>query len=398
MEDVDQLKNTISDLNEEIHRLNTVIANLPGSIYWKDKNGVYLGRNTYSMEKMQSVHLEGSSQVNDIVGKTDYDFFPKEVADAYRKSDIEAMETKTEISREESTHLPDGSTIIQLSRKRPMYNQNNQVIGIIGNTVDITEIKKIEEDLRKAKNEAEQVNVIKTEFIRNMEHDLRTPFSGVLGMSELLALQETDPEKKEILDDIVASAQALYHYCNEIIDYSRIESGSIVVVDKKFSLGKLIKHIIQAETPAIKHKGLTIKVTLDEKMPAIIIGDKRRIHRVLLNLIGNAIKFTQQGTITVTSQLVEKHAKKAIIRLIVADTDIGIPEEQQELVFEKFSRLTLSNKGLYHGMGVGLRIVKQFMYDMEGEIDLISTPGKGTRFSCTIPVTLPLTHDYLLDS
>ncbi|WP_267256346.1 ATP-binding protein [Coxiella endosymbiont of Ornithodoros maritimus] len=126
-----------------------------------------------------------------------------------------------------------------------------------------------------------------------------------------------------------------------------------------------------------------------------LIGDRYRLHRILINLLSNAIKFTVQGYVKLKVNLVRKTGKFVIVRFIVEDTGIGIPKEKQEYIFEKFSRLSLSNKGFYKGIGLGLRIVKQFMHEMEGEIDLISEYEKGTQFICTISFKLPLSDDFV---
>lgn len=397
MEDrfIKRLQEIIEQQKAEIFRLRSVIENLPGSIYWKDENGVYLGRNTYSMEKMQSVQLEKSSVQDAVIGKTDYDFFPKEIADCYRKHDLEVMEAKKELSLEEPVILPDGKTIIQLSTKRPLYNEKDEVVGIVGNTIDITHLKKIEVELREAKEKAEEANLVKTEFMRNMEHDIRTPFSGVWGMASYLCEIEEDAIKKEHLTDITQCAKELLDYCNSILDFSKIESGMLAIIDKKFDLEELVHSVAKIELPAATHKKLQLKISFDTNIPSVLIGDRYRVHRILINLLSNAIKFTKEGSVELKASFVKKMDQSVLIRIVVEDTGIGIPGDKQEYIFEKFSRLSLSNKGFYKGIGLGLRVVKQFMHEIGGEIDLVSEEGKGTQFICTVPFNLPLTNDFV---
>lgn len=388
-------QDTIDQLKAEIFRLQKVIENLPGSIYWKDKNGVYLGRNTYSQEKMQSSNLESNNGRDVVIGKTDYEFFSKEVADQYRKHDLEVMQTQTELSLEEPITLPNGKTIIQLSTKKPLYNEQGEIDGIVGNTVDITYLKKIEAELRQAKEKSEQANLIKTEFMRNMEHDIRTPFCGVWGIANYLWERETDLQKKEYLNDITLCAKELLDYCNGILDFSKIELGMLAILDKKFSLEDLINSAIMIEMPAAKQKKLELIKKYDKNIPSILIGDRYRLSRTLINLLSNAIKFTEEGYVALEIALINKTDRTVLIRFIVKDTGIGIPDEKKEYIFEKFSRLSPSNQGFYKGIGLGLRIVKQFMHEMNGEIDLISEIGKGTQFVCTIPFKSPLTNDFV---
>ena len=386
---------TTTELRAKIFELEYVIEQLPGSIYWKDKDGIYLGRNSYNMQKMHNTKLESSWIKDAVLGKSDYDFFPKETADLYRKHDLQVMQTQQELSIEEPITLPNGKTIVQLSSKRPLYNAAGQIVGIIGNTVDITHTKIIENELHQAKALAEQANVIKTEFMRNMEHDIRTPFNGVLAMTNCLCDLEEDLTKKEYLSNIAESAQELLDYCNSILDFSKIEAGMLAVVNKKFDFKKLVYATIKIELPAAICKKLELKINYADNIPNILVGDYYRLQRILINLISNAIKFTAAGHIQLHVSLLEQTAKSVLLRFIVADTGAGIATEHQEYIFEKFSRLNLSNKGIYKGIGLGLRIVKQFMREIGGEIDLLSTMGEGTQFICTIPLDLPLTNDFV---
>ena len=385
----------IEKLESENKLLKQVIDRLPGSIYWKNKAGAYLGRNDYSLEKMREVGFESSDDTRiSIINKTDFDLFPPDVAKRYRQHDLEVMGTGKELSIEEPTTLPNGETIIQLSTKRPLYDDQGEVIGVVGNTVDITRLKKIEAALREAKELAEASNLAKTEFMRNMEHDIRTPFSGISGIASYLWEIETDETKKEYLRDIAQCAKELLDYCNSILDFSKIESGMLVVLEKKFHLKKLIDSVVDIEKPAAKHRELKFNLSIDSEIPEILIGDRYRLHRILINLISNAIKFTSEGQINFIVSLISKNERQAVVRFTVQDTGIGIPESKQEFIFEKFSRLTLSNKGQYKGIGLGLRIVKQFMHEMGGEIDLMSQPSQGTQFICTLPFKLPLSNDF----
>ena len=252
-------------------------------------------------------------------------------------------------------------------------------------------------ELRQAKELAEQANVIKTEFMRNMEHDIRTPFNGVLALTNCLRDIEEDVAKKEHLNNIAESAQELLDYCNSILDFSKIDLGMLAVVQKKFAFKNLIDSIIKMELPAARCKNLALKLNYAFNIPPILIGDHYRLQRILINLISNAIKFTAIGFVELNISIVRKSAKLVLLRFIIADTGTGIATEHQEYIFEKFSRLNLSNKGTYKGIGLGLRIVKQFIYEMGGEIDLLSTLGKGTQFICTIPLDLPLTDDFVTE-
>lgn len=378
--------------NSGLEIFKKILDTLPNSIYLKDIHGRYLWLNSASLRQLKAKHLITDS----IIKKTDFDIFPATDAAEYAKNDKLVIETRKGVCVEEEVQLPDGRKLTQLSFKEPLYNEDSSgIVGVLGYTIDITEIKKKEDDLCEAKEKAEAANLIKTEFMRNMEHDIRTPFCGVWGIANYLWERETDLQKKEYLGDITLCAKELLDYCNGILDFSKIESGMFPILEKKFILEELVNKIITIELPAAKQKKLQLKINYDANIPRVLSGDNYRLYRVLINLLSNAIKFTEEGAIEVKVSLVKEINKAVLIRFIIEDTGIGIPIEKQEYIFEKFSRLSPSNKGVYKGIGLGLRVVKQFIHEMEGEIDVISKIGNGTQFICTIPFNRPLTDDFV---
>lgn len=381
---------------EEIFRLKSIIDDLPGDVYWKDLDGVYLGMNETGRKSLQRM---GFLPIGcEILGKTDYDLFDEETADEFRKNDLTIIKSGLEKTREEKALLNSGEEIIQLSTKRPLRDEYGNIVGIVGNTVDITYLKKIESDLRAAKEEAEALSRAKTDFLRNMEHDIRTPFSGIYSISDFLTRQEQDEQKKELLETISLAAKELLDYCNGIVDFSRLESGKWPVVSKKFDLKKLVDKVIIIESPPAKAKELKLLTDIHHDIPTILIGDPERIQRILINLISNAIKFTPKGFVKVSVSIAKQlDEKNIILRAAVQDTGIGIPQDKQAYIYEKFSRLTPSNKGAYGGSGLGLGIVKRLVAELDGEIDLSSSQDKGTLFICTIPFKLPLVSEVLFE-
>jgi two-component system, OmpR family, aerobic respiration control sensor histidine kinase ArcB len=368
-----------------------IIANLPGFIYWKNKESQYMGCNN------NLARLSGLNDRTEMVGKTDYDFeWGKERAEQFRAADREVMRDKmTKIYEDRmSVKRSDGHYYYIRTEKMPLYEEG-KVIGVLAVAFDITDQKILEEKLKEQKEISEQANLAKTEFIRNMEHDIRTPFIGIFGMANILWEQETDPMKKEYLGDITQSAKELLDYCNGILDFSKVSSGLFPLIEKKFNLSDLIENILKMETPAAKIKNLTLTSHLSEELPKIVVGDQYRLCRLLINLVSNAVKFTKEGQISINVELINKTEETFLIRFVIKDTGEGIPLENKNYIFEKFSRLSPSNKGLYKGSGLGLMIVKQFIEEMKGEIDLKSKLGEGTEFICTIPFKIPLTSDFV---
>ncbi len=368
---------------EMINYLNNIIALMPGHIYWKNKNGVYLGCND---QQAKTLKLNSGK---DIIGKTDHDLPWKNGAANLIAIDKEVMRTKKIHIVEEPVTLPDKSEAIFLSQKVPLLEKNGDAIGILGVSVDITQQKQLEKKLKAAKAEAEAANIAKTEFMANISHDIRTPISGIIGMTQVLESRLDNTKTKTFVQTIAKSANQLLRILDEIIDFSKIETQHHSVRCNNFNLKKLIAEIIEMFTTTIKEKNIKLSVNYQDNIPTWFIGDDIRINRILLNLTSNAIKFTKQGYISINVTIQKKINNKVITKLTIKDTGIGIPKDKIPFIFEQFSRLSSSYKGTYKGIGLGLAIVKRFLTEIEGTISVTSQRNKGSVFSCTIPLELP---------
>ena len=367
--------------------LENIISHLPGSVYWKDRNGVYLGCNDFV------VKMAGAKNRFDIIGKTDYELPWKDYADELKEIDESIMENNQSIEIEETPVFPDGTQMTMLTNKSPLRTKNGEIIGIIGVSLDITARKKAEIQLKEEKEKVELANKVKTEFIQNMEHDIRTPFSGIYSLAGLLKEIENDPQKKEYLEEISSCAKELLDYCNAIIDYSRLGLETSPLLSKKFDLKKLIESIVAMEIPSVTMKKLDLQMEYSNT-PETIIGDQYRVQRILINLVSNAVKFTHHGYIKIITRTARRvDDKNVILQISIKDTGIGIPEDKKNYIYEKFTRLTPANKGVYKGSGLGLTVVKQLIEELNGEIEVIDNPEGGTIFICTFPFKLPLVSD-----
>jgi PAS domain S-box-containing protein len=359
--------------------LNIIADVIPGSLYWKDKKGRYLGCNKTMVTK---ANLENKE---DIVGKTDFDLWPS-CAETLQESDHMVVEGSKIIENEEKVKIATGETLWFASKKAPLKDRKGQTIGILGNSLDITQRRQMEEALKIAKEEAEQANRVKTRFLQNMEHDLRTPCFGISKMADILASKEADPEKKVTLKQISDAAAQLLNMYNEVLDFDSIKSGGLPIVFREFSLRALFDKIMALEIIPTQSKKIELRSNLSTDIPSILMGDEHRVSRILLNLIGNAIKFTHQGFVALDISLKEKVDKENIVlKFVIEDSGIGIPEKYQKTIFDRFTRVTPSNQGKYQGSGLGLNIVQQFVEDLNGSIEVKSREGKGTKFTCTLP-------------
>jgi two-component system, OmpR family, aerobic respiration control sensor histidine kinase ArcB len=373
---------SVKQLQAKIDYLEKVIALMPGHVYWLDKNNVYQGCND-----LQAKAAKLSSRY-DIVGKTNHDMIWKDYADVLDAMNMQVIETGKPHVSEETAAMANGLAIY-LSQKVPLRDDNDEVIGMLGISFDITERKHMEEELKDARDKAEIVNRAKTEFIRNLEHDIRTPISGIIGVANYLKSHQKNPKYQELLEDVELASCELRDYLNGILEFSRSITNGTPVVLKEFNLKSIITSVLIMEMPTIKNKHLKLNLDYSEELPGVFVGDTFRIHRILLNLVSNAVKFTDKGKITVEVKLKSKTKKQCKLQISIADTGIGIAKHQQGTIYDKFTRCMPANQGVYKGTGLGLWIVKQFLEDLSGSIRLKSNVGKGSVFTITLTLQLP---------
>jgi len=361
--------------------LRGLINCIPGSVYWKDKDGVYLGCNQFMLEK------SGIRTIDSIVGRTDQELWPMN-APALRANDMHVIMTGETLSKEEIVQIPDGTAMCFASVKMPLRNQNGAVIGVICNSLDITKQKRTEQALANAKAEAELANQTKAAFMQNMEHDLRTPFSGLYGLTQLLWKRESDPEKKELLSLATHSAKELLETCNSILALSRKGDCGTEVAQRVFDLHHLVQRVVDIEMPPAYLKNLKLSLSCDPAVPRWMIGDEHRVFRILVNLISNAVKFTESGSVKLRVKLLSHKAKQALLEFQIEDTGIGLGKQKQAQIKALLtSKIPLKQDKLKQ-FGLGLVNVKQFIHDLRGSINVDSKQDVGTVFTCQIPLRI----------
>ncbi len=377
----------VAHINEVF--LKTITESLPQYVFWKDTHSVYLGCNK------NYARLVGLSSPEDIVGKTDQDLYWQvtgDTAEVFQQGDKDTIAGQPITNQEEVLALPNGTTLITLVSKLPIID-NNEVIGIVGYFTDITELKYKEKELVKAKQEAEAANIAKSAFITNISHDIRTPLTGMIGMSRILQKAAHDQQSKTAASNLLKSGNILLDLLNEVIEMAKLDSGELPVHEVKFSMKELVHDLGILVTPSANEKSLTLTIHYDEDIPHYVLGDQTRLHRVLLNLVSNAIKFTKEGKVDIFVKLVKAEERDLVVKILVKDTGIGIPEKDKKLIFSKFNRLDPAYKGKYQGFGLGLAIVKQFISEMEGEVYVDSEPEVGSTFTCILPLKKSLLDD-----
>lgn len=375
---------TIASLKKDNRMLRHVIALIPGNIFWKDKNGIYLGCNN------NVANILGLSNPNDIIGKSNNTLFDTQLAGLADQIDQNVYQSSQEIYLEEKGLNNHNEPAIYLTKKIPLTNDDGSIAGLLGVSLDITERKKIEEDLKVAKERAEIASQDKSEFVANMSHDIKTPLSGIIGLAELLAYRLQGLENREFAQSILHSGRQLLNFFDNCLEVFKFEAGASTLIAQPFQLNAIIHKIEELYQPSIKLKNLAFTVHYEPYLPEVLIGDSARVYRILLNLVGNAVKFTAKGFVSITVSLnKDSTPQQAMIRIIVEDSGIGIPENKQNIIFDKFTRLIPTYKGIAEGSGIGLYIVQRYVNLMQGQIQIKSQLGKGSQFIIDLPFQIP---------
>jgi PAS domain S-box-containing protein len=363
-------------LESRIH-MQTMLDHVPAQIFMKDTLGRYLMVNRLFEEMF---HVSNAT----VYGKTDYDILPREQAEASRYADQEALSRHRSLEYEEIT-ASGGQTRIYWATKVPLFYTDGTPFALCGIATDITERKQQEEELKLAKEQAEAANLAKSEFLANMSHEIRTPMNGIMGMASLLKMTELSEEQQECLDCIQFSSENLLAIINDILDLSKVEAGKIVLELAPFSLRGCIDDAVRVHMANIHDKGLALRTEIPTQVPDALAGDQLRLKQILVNLIGNAVKFTEKGEISVFAALLETHGNTALIRISVSDTGIGIDTDAIDAIFAPFSQADSSTTRRYGGTGLGLSISRRFVELMGGGIRVESAVGGGSLFQVTIP-------------
>jgi len=365
-------------LRESQVLLNAVMTGIPDPVYIKDRESRILFANP-------ALARVAGKPLAEIIGRTDGEYYgDAAVGRALREHDLAVMGSGRTAVVEEVVPTPLGWRTF-LSSKVPFRDSTGDTIGIIGVSRDITERKQQEEELKLARDAAEAANRAKSEFLANMSHEIRTPMNGIMGMAGLLKMTELSGEQHEYLECIQASSANLLSLINDILDLSKVEAGKVVLEAVPFSLRGCVGDALKVHMSAIHAKGLTLKTDIPAPVPDFLTGDQLRLKQVLVNLVGNAVKFTAAGEIRVSAALLELRDATALIRISVADTGIGITASALDTIFAPFSQADSSTTRRYGGTGLGLSISKRFVDLMGGGIRVESAVGGGSLFQVTIP-------------
>jgi PAS domain S-box-containing protein len=374
--DITERKRVEESLAAQKDFLHTLMDALPDLIFAKDTESRMLMVNRAFCE------VTGISP--DVLGKTDFDYYSEEDASLYRRMDQLLFTTGRPTRNEERIQGHSGRTGLYETIKVPHRNAEGKIIGLIGVSRDITERKRVEEELVRAKEQAEAATVAKSQFLANISHEIRTPLNGIIGMTSLLLTTTLDAEQMDYVETIQASGDTLLTLINDILDFSKMESGHLGLDAQPFALRPCITRAVSMSAPLARHKGLRLVTELAPDLPANLVGDTTRLGQVLGNLINNAVKFTERGEIVLAVSIHARTAEAVELLFCVRDTGIGIPADKLDTLFERFTQVDNSTTRRYGGTGLGLAISKWLVERMGGRIWVDSTLGEGSAFSFTI--------------
>ncbi len=363
------------ELEASEERYRAFMNNIPAIALIKDNQGRILYINE-PMARIYNINLE------DVRGKHLADWIPEEIARRIRAHDQEVISSKRALTFEEVVPTPDGVPHHWLAFRFPIKGPGGELlVGTVG--VDITDRKLAEAALNDAKELAEAASRAKSEFLANMSHEIRTPLNGVVGMTDLALGTDLTSEQREYLDTVKISADSLLTVINDILDFSKIEAGKIDLEMIDFNVRDHLEATLKTLAFRGDEKGLELLCEVAPEVPEMARGDSNRLRQIIVNLVGNAIKFTDAGEVALKVGVDAVEGGDRILHFVVSDTGVGIPPEKQKLIFEPFSQADSSTTRKYGGTGLGLTISARLVAMMGGMMWVESEMGRGSQFHFT---------------
>ncbi len=371
--DLQERGRTEQALRESQERLRTIISNVPIVLFALDQGGVF------TLLEGKGLNALGLKP-GEIVGQSVYEL--------YRDTPQLLDNVRHALAGETLSASVELAGLTYDSWYNPLRDQRGAVVGVIAVAADVTERKQAQEALTRAKEQAEMANRAKSEFLANMSHELRTPMNGVLGMIGVVLDAGLPREQKEDLGLAKHSAESLLLLLNDILDLSKIEAGRLELAPAVFSLRQHLEDAVRMFELAATQKALDLSLQVEPDVPDLLVGDPVRLRQIVVNLIGNAIKFTPGGRIVVRVELEKRMRSDVTLHFLVSDTGIGIPEDKQAWIFEPFRQADGSTTRRYGGTGLGLAICARLVKLMGGSLWVESCVGQGSTFHFTSPFAL----------
>ncbi|MBS0211038.1 MAG: response regulator [Planctomycetes bacterium] len=369
-------------LREQESLYESLVETLPVNLFRKNAAGQFTYVNQRFCETLGRPREE-------ILGRTDFDFYPAALAEKFCHDDRRVLDRGVVLEDIERNQTPEGEPTFVQVWKTPVFDFQRRIIGTQAIFWDITALKRAEAALQAAKEAAEAASVAKTAFVANMSHEIRTPMNGIIGMSELLLDSSMSPEQRECARMIRESAESLLLVINDILDFSKVEAGKLELDVEPFPLRDRLSDALRPLALRADMKGIELACHVRPDVPGVVVGDFCRLRQVILNLVANAIKFTEHGEVVLSVECRHREDDHIALEFLVTDTGIGIAPEKHDAIFSAFVQADNTTTRKYGGTGLGLSIAARLVELMGGKITLDSSPGQGSRFQFTIGFTLP---------
>lgn len=367
--DISNRKEAESEIKQQKRFIETLIESIPNPLFYMNNKGIFLGIN-------KAFRIMYQVETDDLVGRDIYSLETDMNAKVYQESDERIFSGADHYQAIERTIvLPTGKKIETIITKSPFPGYDNEIAGLIGIITDVTAQKQLEEELKNAKEKAEESDRLKTSFLNNMNHEIRTPLNAIMGFSELLFDDFSEAEKRSFVATINNNAEQLLHIIDEVLLISRLDTENLPLEIEKTDVSDFLNDLYMSHSIICRHKNLELISQLPQE-PLVVLMDKGKMRQVMTGLIENAIKYTFEGSITIGAEICENN----ILRFYVNDTGIGVHPNEQEHIFQRFYRGQQGQKMAIRGNGLGLSIAKRIVEAMGGTISLTSEIGKGSEF------------------
>ncbi len=377
------LEARVSERTQELDQarrfLDAIIDHLPNAVFYKDADLRFLGANR-AYEQTFGVRRE------DIVGKTvlDLEYLPEQTRRRFQEEQLALLATKEPVRREASMPFADGQEHQTLYSVTGIRRADGSPAGVVGSIVDVTPLKETEAALERAMRAAEAADRLKSAFLATMSHELRTPLNSIIGFTGILVQGLAGPlnaEQERQLGMVRSSARHLLELINDVLDISKIEAGQMTVRSEPVELASVLERVVAVVKPMADRKQLALELELATPLPPMV-SDQRRLEQILINLLNNAVKFTEQGRVSLTAEQLDPDR----VRLSVSDTGEGIRAEDLARLFQPFTQVDTGLTRKHEGTGLGLAICKRLTTMLGGELQCTSAPGQGSTFTVVLPI------------
>jgi PAS domain S-box-containing protein len=400
--EIEDRKRFQKSLQDNLEFLSTLIDEIPNPIFYKDHEGTYKGCNNAFASQIMGLPRD------EIIGRKIYDIpnkIPLDLAKIYHEKDMELLKQGGVQTYESEVKTSEGVLRYFMFSKAVFRDSSGNPAGIVGVMLDLTPHREAEMALVRSREQTEAVNeklkesvevatrlaaaaqmanMAKSEFLANMSHEIRTPMNGIMGMTDLALTTELSPEQRDYLVSVRMSAECLLAIINDIMDFSKMEAGKLELSEITFELRELVADTMGTMVIQAHEKGLELVYYVPPEIPETLCGDPGRLRQILINLLGNSLKFTEQGEVTVLVELQHVDEKEIGLHFIIQDTGIGIPEDKVAKIFDPFEQADSSTTRKYGGTGLGLAIVSKLVAMMHGRVWAESELNRGSKFHFTV--------------